>query len=81
MLLSREISIRQRQAVKEHSCMPLFSLLCVTSGFSHRAQQDEGSQPKYDLYHGDQNQGCSAMTKAAQYGIREPAIDCMCKGA
>ena len=50
MLLSREISILRRKAVNALSCIPLFLLVCVTPGLSQRAQQDEGSLPKYDLH-------------------------------
>ena len=49
MLLSREISILPRKAVKALSCIPLFSLVCMTPGLSQKAPQDEGSLPKYDL--------------------------------
>jgi hypothetical protein len=50
VLLSREISILPRKAVKALSCIPLFSLVCMTPGLSQKAPQDEGSLPKYDLH-------------------------------
>ena len=41
MLLSREISILPRKAVKVLFCVPLFLLVCVTPGLSQMAQPDD----------------------------------------
>ena len=71
MLLSREISILPRKAVKALSCIPLFSLVCMTPGLSQKAPQDEGSLPKYDLHTETKTQGAIDGVNLLSVGTRK----------
>ncbi len=50
MLLGLEVPILPRKTIEGLFRIPLFLLLCVTPGLSQKAQQDDGSLPKYDLH-------------------------------
>jgi hypothetical protein len=50
VLLGLEIPILSRKTIEGLFRIPLFLLLCVTPGLSQKAQQDDGSLPKYDLH-------------------------------
>ena len=50
MLLSSEISTLPRKTIEALFYISLFLLACVPPGLSQKAQQEEGSLPKYDLH-------------------------------
>jgi len=50
VLLGLEVPILPRKTIEGLFRIPLFLLLCVTPGLSQKAQQDDGSLPKYDLH-------------------------------
>ncbi len=75
MLLSRGISVLLRKATQALFCISLFLFTCATPGLSQKTQPEGSSQPKYDLHTETKTK------KAAQHGIREPANDCIGKGA
>jgi hypothetical protein len=78
VLLSREISILLRKAVKALPCIPLF-LVCVTPGLSQRAQQDEGSLPKYDLHTETKTKGLIDEVNLLSVGTRKDFTELIIK--
>ena len=50
MLLGLESPSLPRQATQVFFCIPLLLLSCVRPGRSQKAQQGDGSIPKYDLH-------------------------------
>ena len=76
MLFSRGISILLRKAVQALFCISLFLFNCATPGLSQKTQPEGNNLPKYDDPHTE-----TKTKKAAQYGIREPATDCIGKRA
>jgi hypothetical protein len=79
VLLSREISILLRKAVKALPCIPLFLLVCVTPGLSQRAQQDEGSLPKYDLHTETKTKGLIDEVNLLSVGTRKDFTELIIK--
>jgi hypothetical protein len=47
--LSSELSAAPGKTIAVIFCIPLFVLLCVSSGLSQKAPADNGGMPKYDL--------------------------------
>ena len=79
MLLSREISILPRKAVKALPCVPLFLLVCVTPGLSQMAQPDEGSLPKYDLHTETKTKGLIDEVNLLSVGTRKDFTELIIK--
>jgi hypothetical protein len=79
VLLSREISILLRKAVKALSCIALFLPVCVTAGLSQRAQQDEGSLPRYDLHTETKTKGIIDEVNLLSVGTRKDFTELIIK--
>jgi hypothetical protein len=79
MLLGLEISILPHNAIKRLFCMPLFMLVCVAPGLSQRAQQDDGSLPKYDLHTETKTKGVVEEVKLLPLGATKDFTELIIK--
>ena len=79
MLLSLEVPILPRNAIRACFCILLFLLLCVTPGLSQRAQQDDGSLPKYDLHTETKIKGIVDEVKLLPLGPRKDFTELIIK--
>jgi hypothetical protein len=79
VLRSLEIPILLRKAFKLVFGIPLFLLLYVTLGFSQKAQQDEGSLPKYDLHTETKTKGVVDEVKLLPLGTRKDFTELIIK--
>ena len=79
MLRSLDIPILLRKAFKLVFGIPLFLLLYVTLGFSQKAQQDEGSLPKYDLHTETKTKGVVDEVKLLPLGTRKDFTELIIK--
>ena len=79
MLHSREISILPRKAVKALSFIPLFLLVCVTSGLSQKTQQNQDTLPKYDLHAETKVKGVIEEVNLLAVGTRKDVSDLISK--
>ncbi len=71
MLLSPEISILPRKAIRVLLCILLFLLLCVTPGLSQRAQPGDSNLPKYDLHTETKTKGVVEEVNLLPLGTRK----------
>ena len=79
MLRSLDIPILLRKAIKLVFGIPLFLLLYVTLGFSQKAQQNEGSLPKYDLHTETKTKGVVDEVKLLPLGTRKDFTELIIK--
>jgi hypothetical protein len=79
VLRSLDIPILLRKAIKLVFGIPLFLLLYVTFGFSQKAQQDEGSLPKYDLHTETKTKGVVDEVKLLPLGTRKDFTELIIK--
>jgi hypothetical protein len=79
VLRSLDIPILLRKAIKLVFGIPLFLLLYVTLGFSQKAQQDEGSLPKYDLHTETKTKGVVDEVKLLPLGTRKDFTELIIK--
>jgi hypothetical protein len=79
VLPSLDIPILPRKAIEVVFGIPLFLLLYVTLGFSQKAQQDEGSLPKYDLHTETKTKGVVDEVKLLPLGIRKDFTELIIK--
>ena len=79
MLRSLDIPILLRKAIKVVFGIPLFLLLYVTLGFSQKAQQDEGSLPKYDLHTETKTKGVVDEVRLLPLGTRKDFTELIIK--
>jgi len=79
VLRSLDIPILLRKAFKLVFGIPLFLLLYVTLGFSQKAQQDEGSLPKYDLHTETKTKGVVDEVKLLPLGTRKDFTELIIK--
>ena len=71
MLLGLEVPILPRKTIEGLFRIPWFLLLCVTPGLSQKAQQDDGSLPKYDLHTETKTKGVVDEVNLLSVGTRE----------
>jgi len=76
VLLGLEIPILPREGLFR---IPLFLLLCVTPGLSQKAQQDDGSLPKYDLHTETKTKGVVDEVNLLCVGTREDFTELIIK--
>ena len=79
MLRSLDIPILLRKAIKLAFGIPWFLLLYVTLGFSQKAQQNEGSLPKYDLHTETKTKGVVDEVKLLPLGTRKDFTELIIK--
>ena len=79
MLPSLDIPVLPPKAIKVVFDIPLFLLLYVTLGFSQKAQQDEGSLPKYDLHTETKTKGVVDEVKLLPLGTRKDFTELIIK--
>ena len=79
MLPSLDIPVLPPKAIKVVFDVPLFLLLYVTLGFSQKAQQDEGSLPKYDLHTETKTKGVVDEVKLLPLGTRKDFTELIIK--
>ena len=79
MLLSLEIPILPREAIKLLLRILLFLLLCVTPGLSQRAKEDDGSLPKYDLHTETKTKGVVEEVNLLPLGTRKDFTELIIK--
>ena len=79
MLPSLDIPVLPPKAIKVVFDVPLFLLLYVTLGFSQKAQQDEGSLPKYDLHTETKTKGVVDEVKLLPLGTRKDFTELVIK--
>ncbi|MGA8764695.1 MAG: hypothetical protein WB562_17630 [Candidatus Sulfotelmatobacter sp.] len=79
MRLSLEIPILPRKAIQRFFCIPLFLLVCVIPGLSQKAQQDDGSLPKYDLHTETKTKGVVEEVKLLPFGARKDFTELIIK--
>jgi hypothetical protein len=71
VLLGLEIPILPRKTIEGPFRILLFLLLCVTPGLSQKAQQDDGSLPKYDLHTETKTKGVVDEVNLLSVGTRK----------
>jgi hypothetical protein len=79
VLLRLEISTLQSKATKVLLCVPLFLLLCVTSGLSQKAHPDDSSLPKYDLHTETKTKGVVDEVNLLPLGTRKDFTELIIK--
>jgi hypothetical protein len=79
VLLSLEIPILPREAIKLLLRILLFLLLCVTPGLSQRAKEDDGSLPKYDLHTETKTKGVVEEVNLLPLGTRKDFTELIIK--
>jgi len=79
VLLGLEIPILSRKTIEGLFRIPLFLLLCVTPGLSQKAQQDDGSLPKYDLHTETKTKGVVDEVNLLSVGAREDFTELIIK--
>ncbi len=79
MLLGLEVPILPRKTIEGLFRIPLFLLLCVTPGLSQKAQQDDGSLPKYDLHTETKTKGVVDEVNLLSVGAREDFTELIIK--
>ena len=79
MLLGLEIPILSRKTIEGLFRIPWFLLLCVTPGLSQKAQQDDGSLPKYDLHTETKTKGVVDEVNLLSVGTREDFTELIIK--
>jgi len=79
VLPSLDIPVLPPKAIKVVFDIPLFLLLYVTLGFSQKAQQDEGSLPKYDLHTETKTKGVVDEVKLLPLGTRKDFTELIIK--
>ena len=79
MLLSLEISILPRKAIRVLLCILLFLLLCVTPGLSQRAQPGDSNLPKYDLHTETKTKGVVEEVNLLPLGTRKDFTELIIK--
>lgn len=71
MLLSLKIRILPFVTVTLPLGIPLILIMCVTLGFSQKAQQNDGNPPKYDLHTETKTKGVVSEIKLLPFGARK----------
>lgn len=71
MLLSPEISILPRHAIRTLLCSLLVLLLCVIPGLTQRTQPGDSSLPKYDLHTETKTKGVVEEVNLLPLGTRK----------
>ena len=79
MLLGLEVPILPRKTIEGLFRIPWFLLLCVTPGLSQKAQQDDGSLPKYDLHTETKTKGVVDEVNLLSVGAREDFTELIIK--
>jgi len=79
VLLGLEVPILPRKTIEGLFRIPLFLLLCVTPGLSQKAQQDDGSLPKYDLHTETKTKGVVDEVNLLSVGAREDFTELIIK--
>ncbi len=79
MLLSLEIPILPREAIKLLLRILLFLLLCLTPGLSQRAKEDDGSLLKYDLRTETKTKGVVEEVNLLPLGTRKDFTELIIK--
>ena len=79
MLLSLEVPILPRNAIRACFCILLFLLLCVTPGLSQKAPPDDHGVPKYDLHTEMKTKGAVDEVNVLPLGARKDFIELVVK--
>jgi len=79
MLLSSEISLLPRKTGAVIFRIPLFVLLCVSSGLAQKAPLDDGGLPKYDLHTETKIKGVVETVNLLSVGTRKDFTELVIK--
>lgn len=80
MLLSPEISILPRHAIRTLLCSLLVLLLCVIPGLTQRTQPGDSSLPKYDLHTETKTKGVVEEVNLLPLGTRKDFTELIITG-